>query len=117
MARVSRPRIKVGPYTYKLEPLGDKEAREADARALVNFDEWALRIRPSRRPSEQGALLLHELMHCIFEGFASKKKGLNEEEVCTLVERGFQAVFQDNPGVVRMLFRAFLLNQPIVEKG
>jgi hypothetical protein len=109
-------KIKVGytDYTVKAMP-AELGASQWAATACCLPDTQAIYIRPEATPQKQGAALLHELIHAMFNSFGLPSEGLSEEDVATKLEIPLANLFRDNPRLPGVIRRALTEDKPIIK--
>jgi hypothetical protein len=108
-------KIKVGytDYTVKGMPPGLADAESAVA--LCVADTQTIYLRTDLTPQKQGAALLHELVHAMFDAFGIPSRGLTEEDVATRLEIPLANLFRDNPRLPGVIRKALTEDKPIVK--
>lgn len=92
-------------------PISHKEADKHNADGYFVPDLGVIGIRHPDAPAEQARVLLHEVLHAIYQVWGySDKPPAGEEEVCEFLDRALVKVFQDNPHLSAIL--ALALGEP-----
>ena len=100
-------RLSVGHLDIQVFPWGDAEADSEDADGIYDVSKDAIYIRASRSPSEQLRILLHEILHVIWDTWGMGEAALTEEETCSKLDLGLVNVFKDNPHLIDLMAAVF----------
>lgn len=109
-------KVRIGHLSFDVLPLPPEMAEENEAWGLIDWTKGAIFVDPTRPPAAQAGLLLHEIMHGLWE-FHDNPVKLTEEQVCRFVERGLSTVLQDNPWLFATLHQALSQGRPIFAAG
>ena len=103
---VERPpalHLSVGHLDIRVYPWGDVEADREDADGIYEVAKDSIYVRASRAPIEQFRILLHEILHVIWDTWGMGEAALTEEETCSKLDLGLANVFKDNPHLIDLM--------------
>jgi len=100
MAAVNLPkRVRIGYRSYRVVEWPEHEARAAGRYGETDRLSHVIRIQVRGVPVNQAAeTLLHEIMHCIYEG-QGVHQGDDEERTVSAVSIGLASAMVSNPDV------------------
>lgn len=100
--------LRIGHLQITIHPWGDREADREDADGIYYPSKDAIYIRANRAPAEQVRILIHEVLHVIYDTWGIGDDALEEEAVCGRLDLGLVNVLQNNPHLLDILRGAFL---------
>lgn len=75
---------------------------------LCDHKKYCIKIDKNLPNERQREVFIHEILHAVFEFFASNsKKKFSEEEVCEFMGKGFPMLLKDNPKLRTYLLENF----------
>lgn len=96
-------RLRVGHLDIRVYPWSDEAANQEDADGIYYVATDSIYIRASRSPAEQIRILIHEILHVIWDTWGMGDGALTEEEVCSRIDLGLVNVLRDNPHLLSLI--------------
>jgi len=88
--------IRIGHYRCALQPFSRGAAAELSRNGDYDASTKAIRIDASISAAHQGEILLHEMIHGLFDAYGWEEP-LTEEQCCQKLGKALAATFQTNP--------------------
>jgi hypothetical protein len=106
--------IRVGHYRVEVRPFGPGEAAAEDKNGDYDNDTKTVRIDSDIPTEFQAEILIHEVIHALWD-FHAWPETMTEEEVCARLAKGLSGLFSANPTLHRILGAALSGKKGIVE--
>lgn len=107
-------RIKVGPVDVTVTPLDRMTAVERGVCGLYHSATKKIEVSPRQTPQTQAAILIHELLHAVWDVHAIPKDG--EEAMILRLEAPLAGIIRDNPELLGVLHQALCNDVPVVRE-
>ena len=99
-------RLRIGHLDYDVSAMSVDEADEEGVDGLCQHHLQRIRVREELPPSQQAGVLLHEVLHALWNVYAIPRRGLTEEEVVARLEAPLLMLLRDNRHLVVALYAA-----------
>ena len=93
--------LKFGYRDIQVLPMSDEEADTE--RCSGWYRDNIIKVQESLDPPEQARILIHEILHAVFESFNIRRKRYNEELICKTLDKPLAQVLRDNPHLLKIL--------------
>ena len=91
--------LRIGHRSIRLERMRPGEAHDQDARGLYLPNAGVIHVDPDQQPDVQAEVVLHEVIHALWETYGLPPR-VDEEEVASVLAKGLAQVIRDNPALV-----------------
>lgn len=106
-------KIILGHREIEVLPLERREADAHEAKGLYFPNYNKIRVDITKDTSDVAEILLHEVLHAIWEQMCLKEENVNEEEVISALSKGICLLIKQNPKFFNLLQNAILNNKRI----
>lgn len=96
--------IKVGPYNYKVgEVVGLISEENDEVLGYCRPYEQIINIEKNSTSERKKVVIIHELLHAMFEVINTDLAGDKEEQLITVLSPVFYSLLRDNPKLVNYI--------------
>jgi len=97
-------KIKIGCLTYKVIDWDKDDSDEASLYGTHSSKTQRIKLASDMSVERKKEVLLHEVIHAIWDQWMVHEEGFKEEEVVRALAIGLTTVFKDNPDLKKELF-------------
>ena len=101
-------KLKIGFLTYKIVDLPKEESVERAIFGMQNAQTQRIRIDASASVERRREVLLHEIIHAVYDQWMPEQvdlKDMSEETIVNALAIGLTTVFNENPLLKKDLFK------------
>ncbi len=106
--------IKIGHRSFTVRAMTDAEQRVGNIVGQLRFTSEQILVWPKASAAEQARILLHEILHGVFEFSGDRRPRWDEESVISLLDGPLTMVLKDNPELFAVLHQALAHGRKIV---
>lgn len=94
--------VRVGPHTIAISLKPREEALTEEAWGCYNLETMTIWVQQELAPSKQARVLLHEIIHALWD-VGELGEETDEETAVSVLSTQLLAAMHDNPGVFRWI--------------